>query len=243
MARPRAIARALTHDTPALLLRRINYGESDLVLTLFTAKLGRVSALARAARKSHKRFAGALEPLHTLRTRLDERAGAELFVLSEASILVPRRRLTGELDLMQAGGRALGWVRSAAPPRTPEPAVWKVLNHGLDRLDAGGTSPGAATHLAELGLRLLAAFGWGLELERCVRCGKSCEQRRPAFVDAARGGLVCRSCGGARSRLEGSTRERLARAVEGEGGSLLPEDAEIALELVEQALKTHAGIE
>ncbi len=47
--------------TEALLLRRVEYGESDLVLTLLTQKVGKVSALARGARKSSKRFGSALE--------------------------------------------------------------------------------------------------------------------------------------------------------------------------------------
>jgi recombinational DNA repair protein (RecF pathway) len=37
-----------------------------------------VSALARGARKSHKRFAGALDAMHGVRVTLDERPGSEL---------------------------------------------------------------------------------------------------------------------------------------------------------------------
>ncbi|HEY5376881.1 MAG TPA: recombination protein O N-terminal domain-containing protein, partial [Polyangiaceae bacterium] len=68
----------------ALLLRRVEYGESDLVVTLLTDSIGRVSALARGARKSVKRFGGVIEPMHTLRISYDDRAGAELVVLREA---------------------------------------------------------------------------------------------------------------------------------------------------------------
>ena len=46
----------------SLLLGRSNYRDADLILTLFSQELGRVSALARGARKSTKRFSGSLEP-------------------------------------------------------------------------------------------------------------------------------------------------------------------------------------
>lgn len=243
MARPRATSRARSHTTRALLLRRVSYGESDLVVTLFTESLGRVSALARGARRSQKRFGGSLEPMHTLLVRFDERASAELVALREASLETPRHHLVRDLDRMQAAGRALGWIRRAAPPRTPEPEAWRVLVELLDRLDDERDARSPRLHLAELGLRLLAALGWGLDLERCVRCGRPCEPGRAAMIDAARGGLICRACGGARVLCDGPTRERLASAAAGKAPGLSAEDADIALGLVEDALRAHMDIE
>ncbi|MCA9598955.1 MAG: DNA repair protein RecO [Myxococcales bacterium] len=229
--------------TRALVLKRVAYGESDLVVTLLTEELGRVSALARGARASQKRFGGSLEPMHTLRVRLDDRPRAELSVLRESSIDVPRTRLAIDLDKMQAAGRALGWVRRAAPPRTPEPEAWEVLSEFLDRLDDANDTRSAGVHLTELGLRLLSAVGWGLDLERCVSCGKPCMEGKAAMVDEGRGGLVCRACGGARRRLPGAVRTRLLAATRGEAGAVTEADVPIALDLVERALKTHMGFE
>jgi DNA repair protein RecO (recombination protein O) len=217
-----------------LLLRRTEHGEADLVLSLFTQSLGRVSALARGGRKSARRFGGALEPFHTLRIDVDEPSGGDLFLLREAALEVPRATLTSNLDRMDAAGRALAWVRAASPPRTAEPDVWREITTLLDRLNADERVDPRLV-LAEQGLRLLGAFGWGLDLERCVRCGKPCETGRSAFVDPVRGGLVCRSCGSARMKLSGAARERLA-ALE-----LAPEDVETALDLIERTLKAHAG--
>ncbi len=243
MARPRATSAARPHTTRALLLRRVSYGESDLVVTLFTEALGRVSALARGARRSQKRFGGSLEPMHTLILRMDERAGAELLALREASLETPRHHLVRDLDRMQAAGRALGWIRRAAPPRTPEPEAWRVIIELLDRLDDESDARTPKLHLAELGLRLLAALGWGLDLQRCVRCGRACESGRAAMIDATRGGLVCRACGGARVQLDGAVRARLASAAAGKIPGLSAEDANVALGLVEAALRAHMDIE
>ena len=56
--------------TRAVLLRQVDTGESDRVVTLLTEELGKVSAIARGARKSRKRFGAALA----------------LFVLAEAEL-------------------------------------------------------------------------------------------------------------------------------------------------------------
>jgi DNA repair protein RecO (recombination protein O) len=229
--------------TDALLLRRVEYGESDLVLTLLTQKLGKVSALARGARKSSKRFGSALEPMHTLAVELDERPGAELFTLLEAKLQVARAGILNSLPAMEAAGKALNWVRRAAPPRTPEQAPYAVLTTLLDRLSVAPNAEACGVALAEAGLSLLSAFGWGIDFERCVRCGRQASPAQSASVDATRGGLICRSCGGARMRLSAPSRQRMARAGAGETSLLTPDDAPNALVLVEAALGAHAGIE
>lgn len=231
-------------STDALLLRRVEYGEADLVLTLLTEKLGKVSALARGARKSSKRFGGALEPMHTLALELDERPGAELFTLLEAKLQQPRAAILSSLAALEAAGKALSWVRRAAPPRTPEPEPYRVLCTLLDRLAASaGVAEQCSVALAEAGLSLLSAFGWGIDFERCVRCGRQALPQQSASVDATRGGLICRSCGGARLRISASAREHMARAAAGETNVLLPDEAQHALTIVEAALGAHAGIE
>ena len=226
----------------ALLLRRVEYGDSDLVVTLLTDTIGRVSALARGARKSVKRFGGVLEPMHTLQISYDDRSSAELVGLREAKLLRARPFLVTSLERMQAAGLALGWVRKAAPPRTPEPEVWAALERLLDQLSDEQDEASPRARLAATGLQLLAAFGWGIDFERCVSCGKTPAPGQAAALDAARGGLVCKACGGARRRLSGTDRVILSRAAEG-AGLLDDAHAALALELVEQALKAHGGIE
>jgi DNA repair protein RecO (recombination protein O) len=230
-------------DSPALVLRRVEFAEADLIVTLFTREIGRVSALARAARKSRRRYGGALEPFFTLNVRLEERPGRDLLTLSEASLSHPRTALLAELSRLEAAGRALSWIRQAAPPRTAEPVVWNLIERLLDRLAEPAVSPNPERELAAAGLSLLAAFGWGVDFERCVSCGKVCPAGASAQLDLQRGGLVCRDCGGGRLKLPSETRRRLAAAAMGETESLRSEDVSLTLELVNRVFAAHAGVE
>jgi len=224
----------------------VPYGEADAVVTLFTEELGKVSAMARGARKSTRRFAAALEPLHALVVALDERPGAELYGLREASVTRPRANLLRDLDRMSAAGQALRWVRAGSPPRTPEPEVWSELESLLERLDDPADPLPPKTHLAASGLRLLRYLGYGLELDACVRCGRRCDPARSAYVDAALGGLICQADGGGQSPshhlIDAATRQRLSAAARGRDAALLPDDTATALRLVDEALEAHAGV-
>jgi DNA repair protein RecO (recombination protein O) len=240
--RARAYTKSRSHQTRALVLQRVAYGESDWILQLFTEQIGRVSALARGARRSQRRFGGSLEPIHTLLLQLEERDGSALLTLRDAGIDVVRSRITTDLDRLRAAGRALGWVRGSVPERTPEPGVWQTLHTLLDRLDSLEDPGFVSVFTAEFGLSLLCHMGWAIEFEQCVRCGRQCPAGQSAMVDAARGGLICRACGGARLQIDGSLRARLVRAAQGESGVLSEPDAPRAMDLVEQGLLAHMGI-
>lgn len=210
------------------------------MVTFFTEERGVVSAVARAARKSTKRF-GALEPLHRLRVTIEERAGAELYHLVEAQLARARLGLLADLERIEAASTALSWVRRASPQRVAEPVLWRDLDGLLDELDAGPAPAVAQAHLAAMGLRLLQGAGWGLQLASCVRCGRDCEEAATACVDPAQGGLVCRACGGARTVLRPARRRALQAALEGDDALLDAEDAACAIDLVTRSLEAHAA--
>jgi DNA repair protein RecO (recombination protein O) len=229
-----------SHETLALVLRRTPYGESDLVVGLFTQTLGQVATLARAARKSQRRFGGNLEPLHTVAVTFDEAQGSELFRLNDARIERARIHLLENLDGMEAAGRLLVWIRHAAPDHTPEPVLWELAQSCLDELEAGSRS--ARLTLASHGLPLLVACGWRLELEHCVQSGVRCPDGKAAMIDPERGGLVSRARGGASVSVGGAARQRLIAAQAGDLTALQEDDAPLALELVERCLRAHAGL-
>lgn len=228
-----------TIDSPALLVRSVPFGESDLIATFFTRDAGILGATVRGARRSQKRFGGALEPIHLLTISVDDK-GKELCFLKEARILRPRLGITGSLDAMEAAGAALRWARHLCPPRTPEPGVWRSLEGLFDVLDSGVPARGP---LAIFGLQLLTDMGYALELDRCIKCGRPCPENRVACLDASRGGLICTSCGGARRTMEAVVRGLATRAQRGEPVDLNRDQANELVEIVEEAMAAHAGVE
>lgn len=228
-------------ESAALLVRSVPYGEADLVTTFFTETDGRLGAIVRGARRSSKRFGGALEPIHELTVTLEDK-GRELTVLKDARITRVRSGIVSSLETMEAAGQALRWVRHFCPPRTPEPGAWQALSVLFDVLDARPPREEVTTHLAVFGFRLLSDVGYALDFERCVRCGKPCPAGRPAFVDPARGGLVCMTCGGARRTLSNDVRLAALSAQRGEVAGASAHASEL-LVVIEEAMAAHADFD
>src|SRR6266508_4069031 len=74
-------------ESEAIILRTYPMRESDLLVTLFTRLEGKVKGVARAAKKSKRRFGGALEPLTYVRAFYDDRERQELVRLDSCEVI------------------------------------------------------------------------------------------------------------------------------------------------------------
>lgn len=180
-----------------IVLRCVNYGEADRVVTVLARELGKLSALARAARKSQRRFAG-LVPGARGEASLRERGGADLWTLERFEAAgAAGSLLDGDLARVAHGAYVLELCERLCAARAPEPRVFDYLAEMLRLL--GGASPSAA-RLRVFELGLLARLGLAPVLERCVSCGRADLDAVQVELSAGAGGLLCRPCG-ARSAL------------------------------------------
>jgi DNA repair protein RecO (recombination protein O) len=196
-----------------LLLRSVDYGESDRILTLLTRESGKLSVLAKGARRSKKRFAGALEPFSLLRVEIAASRGG-LARLETATILRAFPKLLGDLARMTTAGALLGLVRELTPDAMADPEAFEDTVQLLAALDGRELSERALSVCFQL--QQLARAGFSPRLHACGSCGKRPEPGRATDFDARRGYVVCQACGGGGYRLRGSTREAWLMAAEGD---------------------------
>jgi DNA repair protein RecO (recombination protein O) len=182
-------APACAHD--ALVLGTVDYGERDRIVRLLTPEHGRVSALARGARGSRRRFAGSLDLGNRVQALLRPGRG-DLWHLQEADLMSARLRLRD--DLLGLGLCAYGCelVGALAREHHPEPRLFGLLEVFLTVLDAA-TAPPAELFRAGLEVKALTLAGLAPVLDRCVRCGRPLEE--PCAFSADGGGALHAACG------------------------------------------------
>jgi DNA repair protein RecO (recombination protein O) len=179
-----------SNETPAIILSVKDYGEADRLVTFLTPDRGRLTGVAKHARKSRKRFAHCLEPLSRVTLFLSERPRGDLEFLEkgEATRSFPSLRR----DLVRLGAAALlaELAGDLASPPEATAGVFATLETALTFLDEGAPPesllPGFLLHLLGLG-------GYGLSLKHCRACGQ--EPQAPLVVSLPRGGVLCGACG------------------------------------------------
>ena len=195
--------------------------ESDLVVVLYTATHGRISAVARGGRKSQRRFAGALQLLVLGRYQLGRRPRGELWGLDSADVEREWTHLASDVFAVAHASYIAELVASLMPAESPEPEALDVIVGLWNSLAEGGPSPAALRHVE---LALLELAGHQPALQACAACGATGLESGAVF-DPSRGGAICRRCA-ATSRgpgvrpLEPGTRAYL---VEVEGARSLAE--------------------
>ncbi|UCH30519.1 MAG: DNA repair protein RecO [Myxococcales bacterium] len=185
-------------------MRSVDYRDSDRIVTLLTEDFGKISALARGARRSQRRFGGALQP-YVLMNALFRPGRGELAHLERVTVDQSFHGILRSLEAIGAAGAALAVIRERVPEHEPEPAVFDSAVRFLDALNRRAP---AEESLLSLQIRVLTILGFAPTLDRCVGCGKTPAQGRAAPFDASRGGIVCRACGGGRLILSAAALRR-----------------------------------
>jgi len=90
MAQPRV------YSTPAIVLRQRKLGDADKILTLYTARLGKLDAVAKGVRRARSRMAGHVEPLTQANVQLAK--GKSLDVLTQVETIESFQALRDDLD-------------------------------------------------------------------------------------------------------------------------------------------------
>src|SRR5215510_9121329 len=101
--------------------------ESDLLVTLYTSTHGRIAAVARGARKSQRRFAGALQLLVLGRYQLGRRPRGDLWGLDGAEVEREWIQLAGDVFAVAHASYVAELVAALLPPEAPDPHVLDVI--------------------------------------------------------------------------------------------------------------------
>lgn len=177
---------------PAIILRRSEVGESDLVISLYCRNLGKVSAIARAARRSKKRFGAGLGIFTQVEVALSIKATASMWTLESSVPIVHFDALALDIASMAHGSYGTELVRELSVDEFPDPELYDLLLDLFGSLQQDGAKVG---RLRIFELRLLDILGLTPVLDSCVSGGESVLSG-VTWMDAERGGVVCEKCVG-----------------------------------------------
>ncbi len=201
----------------AIVIGQTDYGEADRIVRLLTPDSGRISVMARGARRSKKRFGGSLDLGNRVEAELVAGRG-RLSVLSDCTLVRGHAHVRGDLGCLSLLNYACEWVGSLAREEHAEPKLFGLLEVALAVLNASTCMPSVA-------------FRWGLEakaltfagltpvLVGCTACSRELEDT--ACYSAQSGGLLHPECGTGRSvsrawweQVESARRTPLAELVD-----------------------------
>lgn len=184
-------------STPAILLRRIDFGDYDLILSLFTLHEGKVSVIAKSAKKSAKRFSGILELFSVLQVVCTTGRRKGLPVLKEASLKQPFSSIRADIKKTAYASYWAELVNEWMEDGVKQASLYYLLEHVLGELDKGQTAGAAISTLFQM--RFMSMAGFCPNLRQCSICQAETEKMKDNRImfDFAKGGLICSRCASA----------------------------------------------
>ena len=194
--------RPRVYKTEAIVLRTMELGEADRVLSVLTPRLGKLRVIAKGVRRPRSRIGGGLQPFSDVQLVLA--VGRTFDVVTSSSLEDPHLGLRNDLHSTAAAWYVVELTDRFCEGAADSHEAFRLLAQVLSALDAGdAVSREVIARWFEL--HLLEAMGFRPELTRCLECGAQIEPEGNVF-SAAGGGVVCPSC--AHAALGGAARVR-----------------------------------
>lgn len=180
--------------THAIVIRSLNYGESDKIITFFTQDFGKLKGIAKGARRSRKRFQNALSLFSHLHLNFFDKEGMGLVRVESCDILHSFPRMRENFQKILYGNYYLELVNEMAGEREGNPEAFELLLSFLLNLEEMETRE---EQLRLFEIRMLSLFGYRPNMKRCHLCKKDWEDLKEiptVFFSPEKGALVCDRC-------------------------------------------------
>jgi DNA repair protein RecO (recombination protein O) len=178
------------YRTEAIVLGRMDFGEADRILTIFTPRHGKLRIIAKGVRRPMSKIGPHLE--YFTRSHLMMAKGRDLDVVTGAETLDPFLPIRSNLDALGHASHMAELLNRLTEDRQENARAYDLLARSL-RLLADGVDPYAVTRHYEMAL--LAILGFRPELYRCVQCSSEIQAIPNAF-SVRLGGMLCAACRG-----------------------------------------------
>ncbi len=182
---------AESRETEALVLNSTELGESDLIITLFCPDSGRLSAMAKGAKRSLKRFVNKLEIFSFLHITYRLKSSSSLAFLAEAELHTAFLHIRRNLELYSIASVIREFLLIGVKENEPAEDIFRLslwALHNLDRIQP------PMTVLALFLIRFYDYMGYRPDLQSCARCGSVVDRKQRYAFDSSSGRIVCSLC-------------------------------------------------
>jgi DNA repair protein RecO (recombination protein O) len=131
----------MIESATGIVLRTQRFSETSLIVRWLTADAGRVSTLAKGARRAASPLAGRLDLLIRADFTFSRSRRSDLHTLRELNVLEYHQRLRREVEALQVAAYCTALLEQTTESDTPLPGVFDLFSGLLQQLSVDRTRP------------------------------------------------------------------------------------------------------
>lgn len=175
----------------AIVLSKRAYGESDRIIHLFTLTAGKVSAIAKGAGKSQKRFVNTLEPFNLIKVEYFDRHSRGMVRIENADLVSGNNGIETSMKRVCSASFFTEFVDRMTREREPHTSLFAALSEFITL--ARSKDP-AYPDILHCELKMLDVLGYHPNFDTCVFCGAGMGDDEKIYFSRERGGILCGTC-------------------------------------------------
>src|ERR1700682_906297 len=156
------------YSAEAVILRKVDYGEADRILTIFTRERGKLPAIAKAVRRGKSHMSGKLDVCSHGHMLLAE--GKRMDVVTQFQRITRGGGLAADLPRAAAAAVVVEVADKVLEERHPQPELFEMIVGAIGHLNDPEINP--RMELSDFLMRVLVELGYAPALGECARCGK-----------------------------------------------------------------------
>lgn len=171
-----------------IVLKEVNTGEADKIITVLTAEEGKISIAAKNARRSKNSLSSGTQLLCYSSYMLFK--GKELYNMSSCEVIEPNYEIRNDIIKLTYCSHILDIILDNVQEGEPSESILQLLLNTLYVISKTDRSLELITRTFEL--RLMSLLGYEPHVISCVNCNKTDDDKM--FFDFDCSGLVCSQC-------------------------------------------------
>ena len=184
--------------TNAIVLRVIDYSETSCIVTMMTRAHGKITAMAKGARRPKSPFEAALDVLSVCRIVFLKKHSGAMDLLTEARLERRFRAGSSSLERLYAGYYVAELLNLLTDDADPHPELFDIAIKTIDEIDSVKTTKNNTNSIDEtvldFELMALSCLGHLPLLTQCVGCGKEKTTLSRVSFGMNSGGILCQGC-------------------------------------------------
>lgn len=175
----------------AIVLKVSEHGESDKIVTCYCPTIGKLTGIAKGAKRSKKRFVNKLEIFSLLEIHFTPGDRSSLVRIDQADLLSAFPNLRSHYHRYNNASLLCELILHWTTENDGDENIFRLLIWALQRLNQG--EPLTRTVIL-FQIKLFDLLGYRPHLAGCINCNCHDHHGAPYRFSTSRGGLVCRRC-------------------------------------------------
>lgn len=156
--------------TEAIVLSKINYGDTSKIVSIYTKEHGKMSAIVKGARSSKSKIGLQVDPINYLQLVIYLKEEREVQLISNVDVLNHFPQIKEDFEKIQYSYAILELIKNLTHENDSNEKLFRAVVRILELINEGKEFPNIL--FARFLIFFLKEIGFDLQIEKCSICGK-----------------------------------------------------------------------